>query len=788
MNRLMWMALCAAGISGLAPLNSSAEGAPGIPALHWTPRSDWINVKDRGAVGDGKADDTVALQALLDTVKSGMVFYFPPGTYRITKMLTMTGPALGTALIGHGRDTILRWDGDEGGRLLREDGFAQNARYEGFVFDGQGKADIGFWHVSNTRFETEELHRNMAFIGFRKTGIHMELNYRNEGDKYATAEIVFQNCLFENCGVGVWAGSFNDYNYTYEGCEFRGCGIGVHCFKGNFYIRNTHFEGSRNVDVEEAGEHGCSLRRVTSWGSRSFLMHAGSVTPVVVQDCHVGGWKSVDKKGPAAITLRGGPTLLFDSTFEASPDGLPPVDPGAPVVTARCRVSDGGAVFGQWRGAHPAELALAKRGLDCVLPLPDSGNDDSKLTPQTRFLKSEWPVPGQIFDARTDFGAKGDGVTDDTEAIQKAINAARQQGRAAMAYLPAGKYVISRTLNMEGSDYSVGGCGPFSRLVWRGEAGGTMLAVQNPQRLRLENIMIGHHDAGLGRNAIDILQTETIPSSMTYEAVFVFGMYQKKPFERGLQFRDLAKGSVVILDRVNGNLRFTDCARATVFAPVSYEGSLVVEGKKLERDGFMGFQTRLSTIVAGGLYVRDNHSLVMSDFYMEQSDSGYHLEGGEGMPSGRVTIQAPKLHLNEAIKTPPPVIEVRDYQGEILLGPIQFPCWPQASGIQQEGTRPVAITLMAGKYYEAFPDWRLGPSARLALLGNVGPGPYDRIMKKASEVRRVNPASSLKDTATEADRAVMAHALQDLRSLGELDLRLNYPTLSRGASRDATLN
>ena len=67
----------------------------GIPALNWTPRSDWINVKEHGALGDGKADDTVALQSVLSTVKSGMVIYFPPGTYRITRMLTMTGPALG---------------------------------------------------------------------------------------------------------------------------------------------------------------------------------------------------------------------------------------------------------------------------------------------------------------------------------------------------------------------------------------------------------------------------------------------------------------------------------------------------------------------------------------------------------------------------------------------------------------------------------------------------------------------------------------------------------------------
>ena len=36
-----------------------------------------------GAVGDGKADDTVAIQNAIETVQQGTV-YLPPGVYRIT--------------------------------------------------------------------------------------------------------------------------------------------------------------------------------------------------------------------------------------------------------------------------------------------------------------------------------------------------------------------------------------------------------------------------------------------------------------------------------------------------------------------------------------------------------------------------------------------------------------------------------------------------------------------------------------------------------------------------------
>ena len=52
----------------------------------------------------------------------------------------------------------------------------------------------------------------------------------------------------------------------------------------------------------------------------------------------------------------------------------------------------------------------------------------------------------------TDFGAKGDGITDDTESFQKGLNSLTNVGpskvNGGILFVPAGKYVIKGNLNI----------------------------------------------------------------------------------------------------------------------------------------------------------------------------------------------------------------------------------------------------------------------------------------------------------------------------------------------------
>jgi len=65
------------------------------PAIRALPKmADWVNVRTLGAVGDGQADDTAALQRAIDTQR---ILYFPAGFYKVTDGLKLRPD---TVLIG----------------------------------------------------------------------------------------------------------------------------------------------------------------------------------------------------------------------------------------------------------------------------------------------------------------------------------------------------------------------------------------------------------------------------------------------------------------------------------------------------------------------------------------------------------------------------------------------------------------------------------------------------------------------------------------------------------------
>ncbi|MEH1097896.1 glycosyl hydrolase family 28-related protein [Micromonospora sp. CPCC 205561] len=82
-----------------------------------------VNVREHGAKGDGTADDTAALQAAIDRVRStGGIVFLPPGTY-LTRRLTLHSRV---HLRGSGGDaTTLRLKAGANSAILESEGFAR---------------------------------------------------------------------------------------------------------------------------------------------------------------------------------------------------------------------------------------------------------------------------------------------------------------------------------------------------------------------------------------------------------------------------------------------------------------------------------------------------------------------------------------------------------------------------------------------------------------------------------------------------------------------------------------
>ena len=102
---------------------------------------------------------------------------------------------------------------------------------------------------------------------------------------------------------------------------------------------------------------------------------------------------------------------------------------------------------------------------------------------------------------KTMYNAKGDGITDDTAALQAALNAQGTAGTSDVVYLPAGTYKITATLKQTQKQYvSVVGEDPATtKILWAGPAGGWMLWANGVTYSRWARITWdGANTAGIG--------------------------------------------------------------------------------------------------------------------------------------------------------------------------------------------------------------------------------------------------------------------------------------------------
>jgi hypothetical protein len=714
------------------------------------------------AVGDGVADDTAALQAAFDRVaqpdSAFSTVYFPPGTYRITREINSKRVDKGATSMhirGHGRHSRVVWDGPEGGTMFRIASFG-NSTYIGTVWDGRGRAARGFTHDGGN--ETKVLHEHQAFMNFTEQGSGTTKPPRERPDYMEGSE--WRNCMFINCGKGWAIWGFNDLVMTINGCEFHDCGYGIWMERGSFYARNSHFERSKQADIWINNDNvGCSVRRCTSVGSHAFFHSVGAVV-TTIQDCHVSGWTNPD----GAIYNRGrSPLLIFDTVFTDAPSANPPIRLDRPQSVVYSNNTTSTREFFGGSTEH-------------VVEVPNGERKGSVTSARQSFFKSEAAIPTRVFDAKRDFGARGDGRGDDSEAVQRAIDAARQHGRGAIAYLPRGNYRLSKTVHITGRDYYVGGALLSTNVIWAGGDVGPAFLVTDPQNVTMEYLRL---------RGCTVRQVSTIrqPSRMHYENL----RYMT------LELVGLSKNSVVTTGCLSACITDTtmlidNCSSAKILLGYIDISRIHVRGTRGDREGFLGVLGSQAQFL-----IEDNQSIVGAESYQEQMGTGGHiaprnfpyaiLRGSPTLPAGRVTLSGPKVCGGDFGQTGTPYEEyftVDNYRGRLshVLSDYYYPTPTHDPNkrwfkIVCSGEVPIDILLMANQYmggtntrgpgdnshHRTKPAIEGGSSVTPTMLGNWLSHPGD------APFPNVVPPNGLR---------LAALALDDFRELGELDLELNH--------------
>jgi len=169
------------------------------------------SVKDFGAIGDGKADDTDALQRAL----AEDMLYLPAGTYRITRPLIFRkadgkphGQGGWIAGAGSGRTVILR----ESGSVLQCP-FLAFATVQGIAFKTKAYGDEANFYMGGVGSQ-EAVFYDCRFIG-GKYGLGLGILKNSQ-----VSENMMIDCVFADAGWGLCVGGFNALANYVHGCRF----------------------------------------------------------------------------------------------------------------------------------------------------------------------------------------------------------------------------------------------------------------------------------------------------------------------------------------------------------------------------------------------------------------------------------------------------------------------------------------------------------------------------------------------------------------------------------------
>jgi len=402
----------------------------------------WRNVKDFGAKGDGNTDDSGAINsAIVDGNRCGLgcdsstitpaIVYFPPGKYLVRKPIVQY---YFTELIGDPIDmpTLVMDPNFSGGiGLVDSDPYAntgnsywtnQNNFYRqvrNFIIDTTrvpaGKTATGVhWQVAQATSVTNVHFKMSKEAGNKHQGLWMEngsggfiSDLTFDGGKFAlwvgNQQFTSRNIKISNAETAVYM-NWN-WGWTWKNVQIDNCKYGFQMISGG---EKNQAVGSLLIMDSQISKTETAV--LTNTGS-------GTVPP-----------------GSGALILDN--VKLTDVKHAvATPSGKTILEGGSKVIASWGQ----GHVYDQTGKMHFNQGNLPAPTKSAVLL-------DSKNANHIFFEKQK---PTYTDVALTDFvsvhneGAKGDGTTDDTKAIQSALN---KYAGCKVIFFPTGTYLVSDTV------------------------------------------------------------------------------------------------------------------------------------------------------------------------------------------------------------------------------------------------------------------------------------------------------------------------------------------------------
>jgi glucan 1,3-beta-glucosidase len=434
-----------------APVAAPADAAPVGYSSYWLAsikrqgtvafgNSDfqiYRNVRDFGAKGDGSTDDTDAInQAISSGNRCGKgcdsstttpaIVYFPPGTYVVSKPIVqyyytqligdaVTPPTIKAAATFQGMAVIDSdpYENDGSNWYTNQNNFFRQIR--NFVIDVTGMdPTVGgtgiHWQVAQaTSLQNIVFNMVKGVANSKQQGIFMDngsggfmgdltFNGGNIGAFLGSQQFTTRNLTFNDCNTAIYM-NWN-WAWTFKSVQVNNCKVGIDM--ANSPANQT--VGS--VLVMDSKFVGTQVGFNTSFSQNSIPTAGGTL---VLQNVDLSGTTTGIQSASGASMLAGGKIVANYAQ---------------------------GANYGS--DASTAQRASGDiQPITIPAPLKDGSKVFERIKPQYEGL------PASSFVSIKSLGAKGDGVTDDTTAIQNAVNACDPNK---VLYFDHGAYVITKTV------------------------------------------------------------------------------------------------------------------------------------------------------------------------------------------------------------------------------------------------------------------------------------------------------------------------------------------------------